>query len=68
MSKSGFCFAIAAAAVGILPRRYRRRLQRHVVGRVTVAACHAVTVNQPQANADAPGFEEIARGSRRAFV
>jgi hypothetical protein len=68
MSKPGLCFAIAAAAVGILPRRYRRRLQRQAVGRAMVAACRVVTVNQQQANADAPRFEEIARGSRRAFV
>jgi mono/diheme cytochrome c family protein len=67
MSKTGLCFAIAAATVGIsatsvtLLALAADAFNGKHLAELWCAACHVVTVNQRQANADAPPFEEIAK-------
>jgi mono/diheme cytochrome c family protein len=67
MSKPGLCFAIAAGTVGIFATGVARpalaadAANGMRVAELWCAACHVVTANQRQANADAPPFEEIAK-------
>jgi mono/diheme cytochrome c family protein len=73
MSKTGLWLAIAAAAVlcaaafGIFatgaarPALAADASNGKRVAELWCSACHVVTVNQRQANADAPPFEEIAK-------
>jgi mono/diheme cytochrome c family protein len=72
MSKAGFSMVIiavavlSAAAFEILADVVRPALAADAsngkrVAELWCAACHVVAVNQRQANADAPPFEEIAK-------
>jgi cytochrome c2 len=67
VSKTGVSFAIAAATVGISATGVARPAlaadasNGKRLAELSCAACHVVTVNQRQANADAPPFGEIAK-------
>jgi mono/diheme cytochrome c family protein len=73
MSKTGLSFVVAAAtalgaaAVGLFPADIVRpalaanAFNGKRLAELWCAACHVVSVNQRQANADAPPFEEIAK-------
>jgi mono/diheme cytochrome c family protein len=73
MSKTGLSFVIAAVtalcttafgnfAIGIAPPALATdAFNGKRLAEQWCAACHVVTVNQRQANADAPPFEEIAK-------
>jgi mono/diheme cytochrome c family protein len=73
MSRTGPSFVIAAVttlcatALGIFPAAIvppalaADAFNGKRLAELWCAACHVVTVNQRQANADAPPFEEIAR-------
>src|SRR5262245_37387058 len=73
MSKTGRSFVIAAVtalcttafgifAAGIVrPVLAADAFNGRQLAELWCAACHVVTVNQRQANADAPPFEEIAK-------
>jgi len=73
MSKSGPSFVIAAVTVlcatafGIFPAGIvgpalaADAFNGKRLAELWCAACHVVTINQRQANADAPPFEEIAK-------
>jgi mono/diheme cytochrome c family protein len=73
MSKAGLSLVITAVAVlsaaafkivaadVVLPALAADASNGKRVAELWCAACHVVTVNQRQANADAPPFEEIAK-------
>ena len=72
MKKSGTCFsalmtsgALSVAAFGIIsavmPVQAADALSGERIAQRWCAACHVVTLDQRQANADAPPFEEIAK-------
>ena len=70
MSKIGFSFvvtALCATGFGILaaeiipPALAADAINGKRLAERWCAACHVVTVNQREANADAPPFEEIAK-------
>jgi len=75
MSRTGLSFAIVAVtalcatALGIFaadtvrPALAANAFNGKRLAELWCAACHVVTVNQRQANADAPPFEEIAKRS-----
>jgi cytochrome c2 len=63
MSETRLSLVIAAvtALCIVRPALAADALNGKRLGELWCAACHVVTVNQQQANADAPPFEEIAK-------
>jgi len=70
MSRTGLSFVITAlcatvlgifAADAVRPALAADAFNGKRLAELWCAACHVVTVNQRQANADAPPFEEIAK-------
>ena len=61
MTSAAFCVAAFGFAAVVMPVQAADALNGERLAQRWCAACHVVTSDQRQANADAPPFEEIAK-------
>jgi mono/diheme cytochrome c family protein len=61
MTSVALCFAVLGIVSAVMPVQAADAMNGERLAQRWCAACHVVTSDQRQANADAPPFEEIAK-------